>query len=268
MTATARLLATVAGLAIPGLILVQWNRTSEPGPDFANMALDEKVGEWKATQDLQLDTEVLELIDPDHYFMRLYQAPGRLPIWLYVGIYGGRAGYAKGAHDPKNCYPAQGWEITATRYVDLPVGNSETLVAKSMDVVKSGRTEAVVYWFQPATRWPSDPLSEQLWIVVDAVTGSPQHAFVRVSTGAEDREAAARDLAEFAGEIAPLIRRILVGPDRYVLEPHPPSCLEPSVGSGTVAAPRPGTCSEGGDHPRAVASRSSYPALFKLSSLH
>ncbi len=213
MTAVARLLATVAALAIPGLMLVQWNRTSEQGPDFASSALDETVGAWKATREQQLDAEVLEMVDPDRYFMRLYETPGRLPIWLYVGIYGGRAGYAKAAHDPKLCYPSQGWEITATRYVDLPVGDRETLVAKLMDVAKSGRTEAVVYWFQPATRWPSDPVPEQLWRVVDAVTGSPQHAFVRLSTPAENKEAAARDLAELAGEIAPLIRRILVRPD-------------------------------------------------------
>ena len=85
-----------------------------------------------------------------------------------------------------------------------------SLNARSLDAQKTGRLEAVLYWFQPATRWPTHPVPEQLLRAVDAVTGSPQFAFVRLSAPSDGGQTAKRDLAEFAEKIAPQVRQALV----------------------------------------------------------
>ena len=149
---------------------------------------------------------MLAIIEPDAYLMRRYEAPGRTPIWIYVGVYAGRAGYGKGAHDPEVCYPAQGWEIQHSRLLDVPVSDSGTLRTKLLDVHLETRSEAVLYWFQPAKRWPGRLALEELLRVFDAIAGRPQYAFVRLSGPSDISPTAATDLAEFAAEIAPAIR--------------------------------------------------------------
>ena len=153
---------------------------------------------------------------------------GRTPIWLYVGIYTGRAGYGKGAHDPEVCYPAQGWEIIGSWPLEISVGDSATLLIRQLEVHLGIHRETVLYWFQPSERWPSGAAAEQLLQILDAVAGRPQHAFVRLSgpSGAT----AVRDLAEFAAGIAPAIR----------------SAVE-QIGSGNSQDNRPGETARAGN---------------------
>jgi len=205
-----RLSAVAIALLVPALVLARWTTIAGfSGELVSPLSLPREIGPWRATVDEQLDAETLAMIEPDTYVLRRYEAPGRTAIWVYVAIYGGRAGYAKGAHDPKVCYPAAGWEILDTRSLDIPVGGSESLRAELVSVHKGTLRKAAVYWFQPAERWPVNPALEQLLQVFDAIAGWPQYAFVRLSGPSHENPTAVRDLAEFAGEIAPAIRTAL-----------------------------------------------------------
>ena len=207
MSVRRRLAAVVISLLIPALVLAQWQATARaPVQEIARPSLPLQVGSWTATAEDDLPDEVLAIVEPDAYLMRRYEAPGRTPIWIYVGVYAGRAGYGKGAHDPEVCYPAQGWEIQHSRLLDVPVSDSGTLRTKLLDVHLETRSEAVLYWFQPAKRWPGWLALEELLRVSDAIAGRPQYAFVRLSGPSDTSPTAATDLAEFAAEIAPAIR--------------------------------------------------------------
>jgi EpsI family protein len=151
---------------------------------------------------------VLDLIEPDTYVLRYYEAEGRTPIWLYVGLYAGRAGSGKGAHHPEACYPAHGWEILHSRAAALPLGDGETLHAQQLEFHQGNAREAVIYWFQPHGRWPSGAAAEQLLRIVDSFAGHSQYAFVRLSARIDGEPgAAARDIEAFASQVAPHIRR-------------------------------------------------------------
>ena len=207
MSVRIRLAAVAVALLLPALVLGRWLVvTSTATPVVATPSLPDQVGPWHATAENRLEANVLALIEPDAYLMRRYDAPGRTPIWIYVGVYAGRAGYGKGAHDPEVCYPAQGWEILQSESLDVALGDRDTLLTKRLEAHRGLAKETVLYWFQPAKRWPAPAAAEELLRVMDAARGQPQYAFVRISGSSDGGPTAARDLAEFAGEIAASIR--------------------------------------------------------------
>jgi len=210
MSARFRLAAVAIALLLPTLVLGRWllvTRSSRPA--VSPLSLPTEVGPWRARGESLLGAEVLAQIDPTAYLMRRYEAPGRTPIWLYVGVYAGRAGYAKGAHDPEVCYPAQGWEILQSELFDVPLVDGETLVTRRLEAHLGLTKESVLYWFQPAKRWPAQAAAEQLLRVLDAARGRPQYAFVRLSGPTDGGPTAARDLGEFAAEIAASVRAVV-----------------------------------------------------------
>ena len=206
-----RLAAAAIGFLLPALALARW--TSSPAASASDVGLPvfpEPIGNWALAGERELSEIEMAIISPDAHLLRGYEAPGRPPIVLYVGLYGGRAGYDVGAHDPEVCYPAQGWQIMGTRDVEIPLANGEKLNAKLLDAHKGAEREAVLYWFQPAGRWPELAAVEQLVRIFDALAGRPQYAFVRLSRKwASGLPAPEPDLADFASQIAWPVRDAL-----------------------------------------------------------
>lgn len=205
MSRTARLAAVLLALALPQAVVASWLLASAEPKTFSLDAVPSELRGYSAVAEQPLDADVLALLGPDAYLQRLYAAADGDPVWLYVGLYG--EGGAKGAHDPNECYPAQGWEVTGQRDVIIEMPGGERLNARMLVAMRDGQSQLVLYWFQAAHRWPGVALSEQLLRIYDTLTGTPQYAFVRLSahfTGEESPEEAMRDLA---AQLAPHIRR-------------------------------------------------------------
>jgi EpsI family protein len=211
-----RLAALVLALLLPALILGRWMLASSAEVMAVEPLLPRGVDQWTASRQETLDPKVLKLIEPDAYSMRLYEAEGAAPVWVYVGLYAGHSRTGRSAHVPEACYPAQGWEILGSEKVSLELPGGERLVARKLDAHKGVAREAVLYWFQPAGRWPATGGVEQLLHVLDAVRGQPQYAFVRISVDTEADPSAERDLEAFAAQIAPEIRRAVESLRRQV----------------------------------------------------
>ncbi len=208
MNVKLRLSALGLALLVPALLMVRWSISNAgSAPVVHELRLPRQVGIWHATQEERLSDEIWSIIEPDAHLLRLYEAPDRRPIWIYVGLYGGRTGAGKTAHDPEVCFPAQGWEILERRSGDVPLPTGETLPATVLEAHLGVQHQTALYWFQPAARWPVGSAGEQLMRIYDAITGRPQYAFVRFTASSDGQQSAADDLAEFAAEIAPAIRR-------------------------------------------------------------
>lgn len=205
-----RLGAVVLGLLLPALALASW-MAALGGAGATSIALPElprQIGPWTMTAERELEPLVFEQLQPDEYLVRRYEAPKRTPIWVYVAVYGGRASYGSGAHDPQVCYPAQGWEIVRSEGIAVPLAALQTLSAKIIDAQNGNTKQVALYWFQPAERWPLRESAEQLIRIIDAIVGRPQYAFVRLS--APSGPANVRDdLVEFATRIAWPVRAAL-----------------------------------------------------------
>jgi hypothetical protein len=86
--------------------------------------------------------------------------------------------------------------------------------ARLLAAHRGSAKQSVLYWFQPAGRWPAGAAVEQLARVFDAVAGRPQYAFVRLAAPGDASLDDERDLAEFAAQIARPIRAALEAADR------------------------------------------------------
>jgi hypothetical protein len=82
----------------------------------------------------------------------------------------------------------------------------EELVVQELEVQQAAARERVLYWFQPARRWSSGLLPEELLRIGDAALGRPQHAFVRLSAPLGGGAEVESDLIELAREAALAIR--------------------------------------------------------------
>jgi EpsI family protein len=226
-------------LLLPGQLLGVWLFGAGPAPRVPPSAIPSQVGPWSGGADEALNPRVLEVLDLSSYVARSYSASGRPPIGLYVGFYAGRAGYATSPHDPEICYPAAGWETVATSSVEVPVPGGTSLRAHLFDVQLGNKRQLVLYWFQPAARWPRGAVAEELSILLDAVAGRPQYAFVRLVASVPEvamRSAVLGDLTAFASELAWPVRVAVSGEQPPTAGAQPPHQAATATCSGRASA--------------------------------
>jgi EpsI family protein len=210
MSVELRLGAIAAALLVPLLALAQWHvAVGRTGSGVTAPALADRIGPRVVVRSQPLPAVEVEVLQPDVYVSRIYAADSVRPILLYAGLYAGRATYGKGAHDPAICYPSAGWEILDTRSVRVPLANGEEFVATRLRAQRGNARQDVLYWFQPAGRWPRSEGAEQVLRIVDAIAGRPQYAFVRLAAPASDDAASARSLIDFAANVGPAVRAAL-----------------------------------------------------------
>jgi hypothetical protein len=194
-------------LPLAALNLDHARRQMEKRP-FADRTPD-RIGAWTAVRDSALEPEALEMLVPEAYSMRYYEAENRPPMWIYAAFY--RGVEPGGPHDPMICYPAAGWSIAEDREVRIALGESESFPARFMRGELSGADELVIYWRQPVGRWPGRMPFEFGMRIWDRVFGSSEYAFIRISLrrprlpngiSASDMEA----LHEMAVALAPWAR--------------------------------------------------------------
>jgi EpsI family protein len=178
--------------------------------------LPERLAGHRLRGEQPLASDVVTMLSPESYSMRVYTDDDGSVVWVYVALYSGTE--TSGAHDPTVCYPAQGWDAAAPEERELPLASDEKLTVKLLSASQAGREELVLYWFQPAGRWPAPASPEHLLRILDRFEGRSQYAFVRLSTdlgtqGDGSRAAAEARLARMAVEAAPWIRKAVDGPD-------------------------------------------------------
>jgi EpsI family protein len=168
-----------------------------------------RIGSLDLSSEEELPEHVLEMISPDAHTLRLYTDGSGAGVWAYLAFYSGTG--AKSAHDPEVCYPAQGWDIAALRGREVTLADGESLSVKLLAASLGSQEELVLYWFQPAGRWPRRSPVEQALRGIDALEGRSRYAFVRLSTriAGNDRaqqSAAEARLVEAARALAPAVR--------------------------------------------------------------
>lgn len=187
------------------------------GRDFEIDDVPARVGGFAFRGEQPLSGEVLSMLVPEWYTMRIYSDDAGHAIWMYVALYAGSE--TIGAHDPEVCYPAQGWRASDAVEQKIALASTEAPVVKVLSAALGGREDLVLYWFQPARRWSTSALPERLLRILDRLQGRPEYAFVRLSTELDSatdlgRLAAQERLNRFAAELAPWIRNAVTNVSR------------------------------------------------------
>ena len=165
---------------------------------FDTSLVPARLGAFELARSDELPEDVRAMIAPDAYQLRLYSGPPGAPVWVYLAFYSGAG--TTGAHDPTVCYPAQGWDLVGLRERALELPGGDTLHARFLAATQGPSEELVLYWFQPAERWPASSHFEPLLRAVDGLLGRSRYAFVRLST-----RVAAPDPAELSAAEAQLV---------------------------------------------------------------
>ena len=151
MNVMLRVAAVTIALAVPAAVLALWMPTPHSSEGSVELRIPDRVGRWTATADREFAPEIVAKLGADAHILRRYEAPGRDPLWLFVSLYAGLGGHGSGAkyHDPEDCYPGQGWEISDYQPLEVRVSTSETLHAKLLQVRQGNLRQVVVYWSYP-----------------------------------------------------------------------------------------------------------------------
>lgn len=209
MSRSARLVLVSAALLLPIAThhLIAVRATAVRRFDLGHIPTS--LGSLELASEAELPADVLAMISPDAYTMRLYTDEKGPGIWAYLAFYSGSG--SKAAHDPEVCYPAQGWDIARLRSREVTLADGKSLSAKLLAATLGPQEELVLYWFQPAGRWPRRTPVELALRGIDALEGRSQYAFVRLSTriasaDRDQRSAAEARLVEAARALAPAVR--------------------------------------------------------------
>lgn len=161
-----------------------------------------------------LEPAIIKALGVTDYMMRLYAAPGHLPIWLYVGYYASqRTGVI--IHSPKQCLPGNGWSIVKSERVtiDVPGSAQRAITINRVIVAKGQDRQVVLYWYQERGRVVASEYWGKAYMVWDSVTRTrTDGALVRVSAPIVGSEQDAdRQVTEFSQRIFPLLTEYLPG---------------------------------------------------------
>lgn len=171
----------------------------------------------RASIDIPLDQEVLDILGKGFFLNRLYTAPpkalqknpgDRATIGLFIGYFPTQR-TGQSIHSPQNCLPGAGWTFQSSGVTDLtdPAGNTSS-VGEYL-ITNGSATEEVLYWYQMHGRRIASDYKAKVYTLADSIRyGRTDAALVRVITPlapGEDRLEAHNRAVEFADQLSPLL---------------------------------------------------------------
>ena len=174
--------------------------------ELANLPLE--IERWRGI-DLEIESDVAEMLDADFQVQRVYHHPMVGIVWFYVGYYGTERG-GRPEHTPWVCYPSNGWEIERSQVVETH--NDLVTQVTELLVERDGERRLVHFWYQSdrSTGMLGD-LDQAIDRLINRVShGRADGSLVRLSIPLRDAgsEATARgQLIGFGREMAPALKK-------------------------------------------------------------
>ena len=161
-----------------------------------------RIGTFTQTgPDYEVDENVRELLQTSQILMRTYESTEGWPVYLTI-VYAGTT--RRSLHFPEVCLVGQGWEIRE-QYSE-PVGFS--FAGKHLVLIKSGRQEAVLYWFKTGNKLTGNYfVNSWHWARNQLRLGTSTSAMIRLSAPIRnnDEEKVFALLEDFAIQFAPIL---------------------------------------------------------------
>jgi EpsI family protein len=215
----------VSLVLVSGAIAIGRASKGEPTPpreSFATFPMD--LAEWRGESADRFDQKVLAVLGVDEYISRIYTAPNRMPVGLYVGYYQSQR-EGDTMHSPLNCLPGAGWQpVKQARAVirvatslaprtGAPVGERDIEV-NSFVIQRGLDKQVVIYWYQSHGRVIPSEYWGKVYTVVDAIRlNRTDAAMVRITCpvgSAPGDEARAEEAATtFSRALFPMLGRYL-----------------------------------------------------------
>ena len=188
-------------------------RLPETAPESPLADLPETLGSWKATRELPLDAEELELLQLSDYVSRVYMEPEQGAVLIYVGYYRSQRTGAT-YHSPLNCLPGSGWYVQETDYVAVP--GAPTAQVKRLVIGKETQRSVVLYWYHDRGRVITNEYAAKAYLIWDGLRWNrTDGALVRITVPVDTSvEAATERGLSFLGDFWPVLHSRLPPPQR------------------------------------------------------
>jgi EpsI family protein len=183
------------------------NRSPEPLAQPLE-TIPRRLGDWVGSQDRELDSDTLRVLNPTAYLSRAYRR-GDVPLDFFTAFYALQEA-GETMHSPRNCLPGGGWEVWRHETVDIKV-DGKTVTLNNYGVQNGSRRMVVLYWYQTPERIVASEYYAKVCLVWDAVLRShTSGSIVRIVV--PDRADAVQAGLEFAAEAIPEVQRCLPKP--------------------------------------------------------
>ncbi|MFZ1138924.1 MAG: exosortase C-terminal domain/associated protein EpsI [Candidatus Sulfotelmatobacter sp.] len=200
----------VAALLIAGAaILMQARARSEVFPPRLPLKqFPAQLGGWSGT-DVAIDKDVLEVLGPGDFLLRIYQNQQKSPyIDLFIAYFRSqRAGDT--IHSPQHCLPGSGWAPIENQRITLTMPGHEPFPANRYLIAKGDSRQLVLYWFWAHDRGVASEYWAKFYLVADSIKmNRSDGALVRITTPmypGETAEAAQQRILPFARDVTPLL---------------------------------------------------------------
>ena len=200
----------VATLLILGAaILLQARARSEIFPPRLPLKqFPMQLGGWTGT-DVAIEKDVLEVLGPGDFLVRIYQSQQRTPyIDLFIAYFRSqRAGDT--IHSPQHCLPGSGWAPVENKRIILTMPGHEPFPANRYLIAKGDARQLVLYWFWAHDRGVASEYWAKFYLVADSIKmNRSDGALVRITTPmypGETADAAQQRILPFASDVMPLL---------------------------------------------------------------
>jgi EpsI family protein len=174
--AYAGILALLSGTLIASQLAP--NRIPEPLRVPLDSISTNMVG-WKMSAPYELGPNQLRAVLPTSYLARTYAKDGQ-ELGLLIAHHD-RHPAGVSVHTPKNCIPANGWEIWKSQYASL-VFEGRPVVINQYYISRMDQRMVVLYWYQSRGRIIANEYFAKLMLMRDAlVERRTSGSFVRIA---------------------------------------------------------------------------------------
>ncbi|MCC6585089.1 MAG: EpsI family protein [Bryobacterales bacterium] len=127
------------------------------------------VGSWQMAEEGVVEQEVREVLKADDLLSRMYRSSSfAIPANLFIGYFKSqRTGVAP--HSPKNCLPGSGWEPSRSGFMQVTLGNGESIEVNRYVVARGEQKSIVAYWYQSRNRVVASEYSAKIHTVLDSM---------------------------------------------------------------------------------------------------
>jgi EpsI family protein len=209
MRNAARFILAVVLIAGTGLLLQARGRNEILPLRQPLQSFPARLGPWKAT-DIPLDKEVLDILGPGDFLLRVYDAEtGSTPrVDLFIAYFPSqRAGDT--IHSPKHCLPGAGWLPVESSRIALALPGHGPFPANRYIIAKGESRQLVLYWYWAHDRGVASEYWAKFYLVKDSIQmNRSDGALVRITTQmypGETAEEAQQRLLPFASDVSPLL---------------------------------------------------------------
>jgi EpsI family protein len=165
-------------LVIPSLLMVLTFVWIQSLTDVENVPLlqqfdsfPEKLGPWKAKEDLPFSRQILDILKVTDYINRDYISDDNRLVNIYVGFYQSQK---KGQliHSPKQCLPGSGWsdERYETQWIPMDGVDGNGMLVNKYLATNGMKKILVFYWYQSRGRIIVNEYLAKIYLIWDAMT--------------------------------------------------------------------------------------------------